>query len=143
MASREIERGGVLDHQHGGLLQALPGRLTGEALLQGGGPHPRVGQEARDPLGLSPAARGWRDGIARPLRERCQDTGQAGRKSFVWQNRARRHPCCPECVRVHNASSTRSQSVLSAAPFLLSTLCPLGRSRSSRKLWVMVSSRRE
>src|SRR5437870_5469567 len=140
MASREIERGGVLAHQHGGLLQALPGRLTGEALLQGGGPHPLVGQEAIDPLGLSPAARGLRDGIARPLRERFQDAGQAGRESFVRQHRSRRHPRRPECVRVHRASPPRYQSLLSAAPFLLSTTCPLGHSRSARKLWVMIST---
>src|SRR5712671_2895773 len=138
MASREIERGGVLAHQHGGLLQALPGRRTGEALLQGGGPHPRVGQEAIDPLGLSPADRGLRDGIARPLRERFQDAGQAGRKPFVRQHRSRCHPRCPECVRMHSASPTRYQNVLSAAPFLLSTPYPLSRSRSSQKLWVML-----
>src|SRR6266436_3752294 len=134
-----MQRGGVLDHQHGRLLQALPGRVTGETLLQGGGPHPRVGQEARDPFGLSPAARGLRDGIARPLRERCQDAGQAGRKPFVRQHRSRCHPRCPECVHMHSASPTRYQSVLSAAPFLLSTPYPLSRSRSSQKLWVMLS----
>jgi RHS repeat-associated protein len=43
-------------------------------------------------------------------------------------------------VRVHSASPTRYQSVLSAAPFLLSPTCPLGCSRSARKLWVMVSA---
>ena len=95
VAPREIQRGGVLDHQHGGLVQALPGRVTGETLVQGGGQHPLVGQEAIDPLGLSPVARGLRDGIARPLRERFQDAGQAGRESFVRQNRSRRHPRGP------------------------------------------------
>src|SRR5207245_9440856 len=48
----------------------------GATLGQGGGQHPLVGQEAIDPLGLSPAARGLRDGIARPLRERFQDAGK-------------------------------------------------------------------
>src|SRR5712691_9405404 len=113
----------------------------GETLLQGGGPHPLVGQEAIDPFGLAPAARGLRDGIARPLRERFQDAGQAGRKPFVRQHRSRCHPRCPECVRMHSASPTRYQNVLSAAPFLLSTPYPLSRSRSSQKLWVMLRSR--
>src|SRR2546425_13303303 len=134
-----MQRGGVLDHQDGRLVQALPGRVTGETLLQGGGPHPLVGQEAIDPFGLSPTARSLRDGVARPLRERFQDAGQAGRKPFVRQHRSRCHPRCPECVRMHSASPTRYQSVLSAAPFLLSTPYPLSRSRSSQKLWVMLS----
>src|SRR5882672_10515870 len=127
-APREIQRGGVLDHQDGPLLQALPGRVPGETLLQGGRLHTRVGQEAIDPLGLSPAACGLRDGIARPLRERFQYGGQAGRKAFVRQNCSRRHPRRPECVRVHRASLTRYQSLLSATPFLLSTICLMGRS---------------
>jgi len=138
VAPRKIQRGGILDHQHGGLRQALPGRVTRETLVQGAWTHPLVGEEAIDPLGLSPAARRLRDGIAWPLRERFQDAGQASPESFVRQNRFRRHPRGPECVHVHSASPTRSQSVLSAAPFLLSTICPLVLSRGSQKLWVMV-----
>ena len=129
VAPRKIERGGILDHQHSGLIQALPGRVTREALVQGGWTHPLVGEKAIDPLGLSPAARRLRDGIARPLRERFQNAGQAGPVSFVRQNRSRRHPCGPECVHVHSASPARCPSLLSAAPFLLSTIYPLGRSR--------------
>src|SRR5439155_1747006 len=112
-APREMQRGGVLDHQDGPLLQALPGRVPGETLLQGGRLHTRVGQEAIDPLGLSPAACGLRDGIARPLRERCQYGGQAGRKAFVRQNCSRRHPRRPERVCVHRATLTRYQILLS------------------------------
>ena len=70
MAPREIERGGVLDHQHSALRQALPGGVPGESLVQGGGLHPRVGQEAIEPFGLPPAARSLGDSITRPLRER-------------------------------------------------------------------------
>src|SRR5439155_16658958 len=58
----------------------------------------------------------------------CQYGGQAGRKAFVRQNCSRRHPRRPERVCVHRASLTRYQSLLSATPFLLSTICLMGRS---------------
>ena len=64
VAPRQIQRGGILDHQHGGLRQALQGRVTRETVVQGTWTHPLVGKEAIDPLGLSPAARRLRDGIA-------------------------------------------------------------------------------
>lgn len=77
VAPRVMPRGGILDHQHGGLLQALPGRVTRATWVQGAEMLPLVGEKAPDPLGLSPAARRLRDGSARPLRQRGQEAGQA------------------------------------------------------------------
>jgi len=82
-------------NQDGPLLQALPGRVPGETLLQGGRLHTRVGQEAIDPLGLSPAACGLRDGIARRSANVSNMEAKAGRKAFVRQNCSRRHPRRP------------------------------------------------
>jgi len=109
----------------------------GEPLVHGGGPHPRVSQEAINPFGLSPAARSLRDGIVGPLRERFQDAGQAGLESFVRQNRSRRHLRGPDvCVCIARPREV-SKHVVSYS-FLIIHYLPLGPLSQLTELWVMV-----
>lgn len=95
VAPREIERGGVLDHQHGRLRHALPGGVPGAALLQGkAASRPRGLAESDRALWLAPSdppLEGWHHAAAPRTLPRHRPNGPR----VVWPAR----PCPPPRAR--------------------------------------------